>query len=466
MEAFKKSTAFLWRQRIGYGSADFACNLIWQMISLYLLFFYTDIMQLSAAAISLMFVVTRVIDGVTDLLVGYAIDHTHTRWGQSRPYFLFGAIPFALFAVLAFTVPDLSEQGKLIYAFVTYVGLSFMYTVVNIPLASVLPNLTNDAHERTNLSTSRKFFGFLGASIVSACSLGMVAYFGGGNEAAGYHDVMLIFGIVGCLIFFFTFAAIREEVPVAEAKKVTLKETLHSLAQNRPWKIFAVNILFMWTGFFLQASALIYYFKYYVGSTAMAGVVASIMSIVPMLVNFLVPYLSKKLGKCRLFLASAGVQLLGLAVLWAGGVSETIIIVGAVIMAAGYGAKESIYFSLQADPVDYGEWKTGINTAGTLSSVNGFLGKCAQAAAGGLAGLLFAISGYDGGAAVQGGEALLAIQSMYVYIPALLLIASMLTMRLYKLDEEYPRIKAELDERRAKAAAAAETRLQVAVEKG
>ena len=87
---------------------------------------------------------------------------------------------------------------------------------------------------------------------------------------------MLIFGIVGCLIFFFTFAAIREEVLVAEAKKVTLKETLHSLAQNRPWKIFAVNILFMWTGFFLQASALIYYFKYYVGSTAMAGVVASI----------------------------------------------------------------------------------------------------------------------------------------------------------------------------------------------
>jgi GPH family glycoside/pentoside/hexuronide:cation symporter len=116
--------------------------------------------------------------------------------------------------------------------------------------------------------------------------------------------------------------------------------------------------------------------------------------------------------------------------------------------------------------VDYGEWKTGINTAGTLSSVNGFLGKCAQAAAGGLAGLLFAISGYDGGAAVQGGEALLAIQSMYVYIPALLLIASMLTMRLYKLDEEYPRIKAELDERRAKAAAEAETSLQVAVEKG
>lgn len=464
MDGLKKSAAYLWRQRIGYGSADFACNLIWQMISLYLLFFYTDIMQLSAAAISLMFVVTRVIDGVTDLLVGYAIDHTHTRWGQSRPYFLFGAIPFALFAVLAFTVPEISEEGRLIYAFVTYVGLSFMYTIVNIPLASVLPSLTGDAHERTNLSTSRKFFGFLGASIVSACSLWLVAYFGQGNEAAGYHDVMLLFGVIGCLIFFFTFASIREDVPVAAPQKVSLKETLRSLGQNRPWKIFAVNILFMWTGFFIQASALIYYFKYYVGSTAMAGVVASIMSIVPMLVNFLVPYLSKKLGKCRLFLASAAVQLLGLAVLWAGGVQETVIIIGAVIMAAGYGAKESIYFSIQADPVDYGEWKTGINTAGTLSSVNGFLGKCAQAAAGGLAGLLFAVSGYDGGAAMQSSAAITAIEAMYVYIPALLLVASMLTMRLYKLDEDYPRIKAELDERRAQAAA--EAKLDVVMEKG
>ena len=464
MDGLKKSAAYLWRQRIGYGSADFACNLIWQMISLYLLFFYTDIMQLSAAAISLMFVVTRVIDGVTDLLVGYAIDHTHTRWGQSRPYFLFGAIPFALFAVLAFTVPEISEEGRLIYAFVTYVGLSFMYTIVNIPLASVLPSLTGDAHERTNLSTSRKFFGFLGASIVSACSLWLVAYFGQGNEAAGYHDVMLLFGVIGCLIFFFTFASIREDVPVAAPQKVSLKETLRSLGQNRPWKIFAVNILFMWTGFFIQASALIYYFKYYVGSTAMAGVVASIMSIVPMLVNFLVPYLSKKLGKCRLFLASAAVQLLGLAVLWAGGVQETVIIIGAVIMAAGYGAKESIYFSIQADSVDYGEWKTGINTAGTLSSVNGFLGKCAQAAAGGLAGLLFAVSGYDGGAAMQSSAAITAIEAMYVYIPALLLVASMLTMRLYKLDEDYPRIKVELDERRAQAAA--EAKLDVVMEKG
>ena len=148
----------IWKQRIGYGVSDFACNLIWQMISLYLLYFYTDVMSLSAKSIAFMFVVTRFIDGGTDLLIGYCIDHTRTRWGKSRPYFLFGAIPFALFAVLAFSVPDISQSGKLIYAYVTYIGLSFTYTVVNIPMASILPSLTTDTQPCPPRASSSPFW--------------------------------------------------------------------------------------------------------------------------------------------------------------------------------------------------------------------------------------------------------------------------------------------------------------------
>ena len=439
----------LWKQRIGYGVSDFACNLIWQMISLYLLFFYTDVMELNAGAVSLMFVVTRFIDAGTDLLIGYCIDHTHTRWGKSRPYFLFGAVPFAVFATLAFSVPNISPGGKLIYAYITYIGLSFMYTVVNIPMASILPSLTANADERTNLSTARKFFAFLGSTVVSACSLGMIQFFGRGNEAAGYRTVMIIFGIIGCLMFFFTFATVKERVTEARSEKVTLKQTLQSLSQNQPWKIFALNILFMWTGFFLQSSALIYYFTYYVGNAAMAATVATIMSIVPMAVNFLVPALSRRLGKRNLFVVSAALQFAGLAVLWMGGTNGTLIVAGALIMAAGYGMKESIYFSIQADPVDYGEWKTGVNTAGTLSSINGFLGKCAQAIAGGLAGFLLAQSGYQARAAVQTASALSAIKAMYIYIPLILLVCSIITMMCYHLDKDYPVIKEELDRRNA-----------------
>lgn len=436
-----------WHQRIGYGVSDLACNLIWQMISLYLLFFYTDIMQLSAAAISLMFVVTRFVDGITDLLVGYMIDHTNTKWGKSRPYFLFGAIPFALFAYLCFNVPDISTTGKLIYAYVTYFGLSLAYTLVNVPMASILPSLTNDADERTALSTSRKFFGFMGATIVSSTALMMVNAFGNGNQAAGFKIVMAIFGIIGCALFFFTFLNVRE-MPSAAVERVSLKTVISSLKQNKPWLIFALNILFMWTGFFIQMSALVYYFSMVVGSQALSITVATIMSIVPMFANFLVPFLAKRLGKRNLFVISSGVQLLGLMVIMLGGSTNAIILVGAFISGFGYGIKESIYFSMQADPVDYGEWKTGVNVSGSLSAINGFLGKVAQALSGGIAGALLAWGMYTPGATVQSEQAYFAIKAMYLYVPMFLIVCSIITMMFYNLDKIYPQIRKELEARK------------------
>ncbi|MGN0107654.1 MAG: glycoside-pentoside-hexuronide (GPH):cation symporter, partial [Hominilimicola sp.] len=199
-----------WRQRIGYGSSDFACNLIWQMISLYLLYFYTNVMKLDAGAIALMFLITKVIDGVTDLIVGMLIDKTKTRWGKSRPWILFGAVPFALFAFLAFNVPDFSMAGKIVYAYITYSLLSLSYTVVNIPMASILPALTDDAQERTNLATTRICFSSVGSTVVSSLALPLVAFFGRGNEVIGFKWVMLIFGVIGALVFFFTFFNTRE----------------------------------------------------------------------------------------------------------------------------------------------------------------------------------------------------------------------------------------------------------------
>lgn len=445
----KSLTGALYRQRFGYGLGDFACNLIWQVISLYLLYFYTDVMKLNAVAIAGMFVVCRVIDGITDLLVGFAIDKTHTRWGKSRPWFLFGAVPFALAALLAFSVPNISPDGKLIYAYATYIFLSFMYTVVNIPLASILPSLTDDMNERTVLATWRKFLAFLGSTIVSATALTLVHLIGQGNEALGFRVVMGIFGVVGCLCFFLTFALVRENNLQESTKSATLKETILSLAHNTPWKLFALNILFMWTGYFMQSSALIYYYKYYVGSEAMASLVATIMSMVPMVANLTVPFLARRLGKRNLYSTAAAVQFIGLVIIMLLDKFSTGIVIGAFITAAGYGVKESIYFSMQADPVDYGEWKTGVQAAGTLSSVNGFLGKVAQAAAGGISGLLLAWGAYDSTAAVQTAAALTAIKAMYLYIPMVLLICSIVTMSFYKLDKQFPQIQSELEQRHA-----------------
>lgn len=444
----KHSKSFLYRQRFGYGLGDFACNLIWQVISLYLLYFYTDVMKLDPKQIAAMFVVCRVIDAITDVLVGFAIDKTKSKWGKSRPWFLFGSVPFALSAFLAFSVPNISPNGKLVYAYMTYIFLSFMYTVVNIPLASILPAMTDDMNERTVLATWRKFFAFLGSTIVSATALTMVSMIGKGNEALGFRVVMGMFGVIGCICFFLTFLLVREENLQNTSQSATLKETFFSLAHNRPWKLFALNILFMWTGYFIQSSALVYYYKYYIGSTSMASLVATIMTMVPMFANLTVPFLAKKLGKRNLYSSAAAVQFLGLFLIFLSNLNTNGILIGALISACGYGVKESIYFSMQADPVDYGEWKTGIQAAGTLSSINGFLGKVAQALAGGVSGVLLAWGNYSSSATTQTSEALFAIKAMYLYIPMLLLACSVVTMSFYKLDAQFPQIQKDLEARR------------------
>lgn len=453
-------TSFLWKQRIGYGSADFACNLIWQMISLYLLYYYTDVARLDGLAIAAMFVICRVIDGITDLLIGYAIDHTHTRWGSSRPYFLWGAVPFALFACLAFSVPaGLSQSMKIVWCYITYIGLSFMYTVVNIPMASILPTLTEDAKERTNLATIRQVFAFLGSFVVSSFGLLLVDRFGNGDQALGFRIVMLIFGIIGTLIFFFTFFSVREINPPVQEKKAGLKDALSSLMHNGPWLIFALNILVMFGGIFIQNGALVYYYTSVVGSKSLSIGIASIMSIVPVFANLTVPWLASKMSKRNLFELSSAIQTAGLVIIWMSGLNRAGIYTGAFLAALGSGIKTAIYFSMQADPVDYGLWKTGVNTAGTLSAVNGFIGKVAMAAAGGISGLLISIGGYIGGSQVQTPEALEAIRWMYLYIPIILNLVSMAIMSFYKLDAVFPQIQKDLEQRKLNTSKETETAL-------
>lgn len=448
MKESKEIKFSIWRQRIGYGSADFACNLIWQMISLYLLIYYTDVAGLSPAVCSLIFLITRLVDGVVDVLVGIGIDKTNTKWGKSRPYILFGAIPFAVFAALAFSVPSISDSGKFIYALITYLFLSIAYSVVNVPLASILPALTADPNERTALASTRMVCGFIGATAVSYFGLKMIDYFGQGNQAAGYRIVMTIFGLLGCLIFFFMFFNTKERVSVVQQEQVSIIATLKSLSKNKPWLIFGTNILFMWTAYFIQSGALIYYFTYFVGSKSMAATVATIMASLPVISNFFVTPISIKTGKRNLFTISSIAQLVGMFIIFIAGKNPTIIITGVIVTALSFGLKQGIYFSMQADPIDYGEWKTGINAAGTLSAVNGFLGKVAMAVGGAISGVLLSYSGYVANTE-QTHTALIAIQAMYIWIPGILIIGSIITMSFYNLDKIYPQIRKELDERNA-----------------
>lgn len=265
-----ETTFTLWRQRLGYGIADLSCNLVWQMISLYLMFFYTDVMGLPAYYVGLMFLVTRLVDGVADVLMGLVIDNTATRWGRCRPWLLIGALPFGLLCILAFYVPDFGTTGKLLYAFITYLCLSFLYTLVNIPFCAMLPFLTSDSAERTTLSAVRILLGSLGATIVAVATLPLVGMLGKGDQQQGFLYIAVIFGVLAAFFLLVSFRNVEEKITLT-GERMTLKRAWISLRANRPWWIFASNIFLMWGAFFFQTGALVYFFHYYVGNTADGG---------------------------------------------------------------------------------------------------------------------------------------------------------------------------------------------------
>jgi len=438
----------IWKQRIGYGVADTACNLVWQMITLYLMFFYTDVMGLPPATVGIMFLVTRVVDGVTDVLMGVLIDNTNTKWGKSRPYFLWGAIPFGLIAIATFYVPDIGPTGKLIWAYITYMGLSLMYTVVNIPLASILPSLTSDATERTMLATTRMVFSFIGATIISSVAMPMIDQLGGGDKAHGYFVTMSIWAVVATLLFLFTFKNVEERVEVKQ-EKIGLLTAFKALKDNTPWKVFALNIVVMWGAVFFQGGALVYYITYNLGKPELVGVIAGIGAFVPMIGTLSTPFFAKRMKKINIFMIASAIVLAGTGMMLLVGASTPGLIAGAIVMGLGMGLRTSIYFSMQADPIDYGEWKSGVNAAGLLSAVNGFIGKVSFAIAGALAGYLLQSGGYVPDQQ-QSASALKAIELCYFIIPMSLIVLSMIIMKtMYKLDYIFPQIRAELDARNA-----------------
>lgn len=432
------------RQRIGYGVTDLACNLVWQMVSLYLLFFYTNIMELHPADVSVMFLVTRILDGLNDFVIGFTIDKTNSIFGKSRPFLLIGAFPLMVFAYLCFSVPNFGYTGKLVYAYITYIGLCVGYTLVNIPMASILPSLTTSPKERTVLTSYRMFFSFVGATIVSSSGLYLVEMLDSGNQGVGFGRLMLLFGAIAFIILVFSFVNVREVKEVQNNENIKMSMMIRSLSKNRPWIVFAINILFMFGGYFLQMGALIYYFTYVVGDVSLSVTIATVMTVTPILGNFFVPFLGVKLGKRNLFIVASFVQIMGIAIIAIGQADKFMIIFGAVISSLGHGLKQSIYFSMQADPVDYGEWKTGINASGCISAANSFLGQVAQAVAGWLAGLFLAWGNFDASASVQSSETIYAINAMFIYIPLVLVVLSIVTMCFYDLDKKLSEIQKEL----------------------
>lgn len=407
-----------WKKRIGYGIGDLGCNLVFSTMASYLMVFYTDVFGITAAAAGTMMLITKFIDALTDTGMGVIVDRTHTKWGQRRPYFVLGAVPFAVFTFLTFYIPDLGSNGKLAWAYVTYCLLCTAYTVVNIPLNTIVPRLTSDVHERNILVSTRMVCAMVGTAIVMTITAPMVKFFGGGNEGKGYLITMTIYGIVAMIIFFITFANTEEVVPpTVNNEKISLKESLKGLT-GQAWILFFLN-LFYFSLYVVRNTTVLYYFKYNLGRTEWLSLVGilGILSGLPMLLAL--PALEKKFSKRNLMFLSVGLYIAGDLLIFIGRNSATCLLAGLVITGLGIYGIFGITFAMQPDVIDYSEYQKNSSVAGLIAAFQGFFVKGGMGLTSFVIGAFLKKGGYVANA-VQTPKALSYIEICFIWIPIVL----------------------------------------------
>lgn len=437
-----------WGKRIGYGIGDLGCNLVFSTMASYLMVFYTDVFGIAAGAAGTMMLVTKFIDALTDTGMGLIVDRTHSKWGQGRPYFLLGAVPFAVFTFLTFYIPDLGSTGKLVWAYVTYCLLCTAYTVVNIPLNTIVPRLTSDVHERDILVSTRMVCAMAGTAIVMSITAPLVEFFGKGNEARGYLVTMTIYGIAAMLIFFITFASTEEVVPPSVTQKhSSILEDFKGLT-GQAWILFLLN-LFYFSLYVVRSTTVIYYFKYNLERSDWLSLVGilGILSGLPMLL--LLPALEKRFSKRSLMFFSVGLYIAGDLLIFVGRSSAFCLLAGLVITGLGIYGVFGITFAMQPDVIDYSEYKKNASVSGLIAALQGFFVKGGMGLTSFVIGAFLKKGGYVANA-VQTEKALSYIEICFIWIPIVLCVLIAALTYFYKLDGIRKEMTVELEARREK----------------
>jgi sugar (glycoside-pentoside-hexuronide) transporter len=438
------------KEIIGYATGDFAILLYLQMITMYLLFFYTDIFGLSAVTVGFIFLFARIWDGINDPVMGGIVDRIgFTRWGKFRPYLLWGSVPIALLAVATFTVPNLTDTGMIIYASSTYVLFGMAYTFITIPYGALTTAITEDPNQRTQLTAVRGFFAVIGGFIVAAATLPLVEVLGGGTAARGWQLVMVIYALLATFMFLICFKSTRERLAVKrERKHGGFREMVEIVKLNRQLQYYCLSMMTFLIGYTICQSVIIYYFKYNLGREELVPLFL-VITVVAMLAGvFPAAWLSGKLGKRNTLVLGYGIMLIAFLLIFISPTDNIVLLfaLGSLI-GLGMAFHQALNWSMVADTVEFGEWKTGVRAEGVTYSVATLSQKIALALAGMTAGGVLGYFGYVANID-QTAEALLGIKLLLTIIPAFFCLLSMLALIFYNLDSYYLHIVAELEVRR------------------
>ncbi len=422
-------------EKIAYACGDVASNFYWRVFDVFLFIFYTDVFGLSPAAVGTMMLVTRLIDAFSDPMMGALADRTKTKFGKFRPYLLWGILPIAAAGVLTFTVPDLGEDGKLVWAYATYIFMMLAYTFINVPYGALLGVITPNSQDRTSLTSFRFIGAFSGGSLVAYLTPELVAYLGNGNETQGWQYTMMIYGAVAALLFTITFLGTKERIAPPQNQQSSIMQDLKDLSQNKPWLIlFSLALIVMMT-ISIRGSVGTFYFKYFANREDLIGQFSLVYMLSLACGAAITPLLTRFIDKRRLLmLLMSAVTLLSIAFYFVPRDNITLMFLLQGLIGLALGPKSPLVFSMYADTADFSQWRTGRRATAMIFSAAAFSQKLGGALAGAMIGWLLASLGYVANQ-VQSGASENGIVLLMTLIPAVFAALAVPVLYFYPLSE-------------------------------
>ena len=439
-----------WLEKLSYGLADMGFNFFWANIATFLMIFYTDVFGISAAAAGSMLFTIKIINAFTDPMIGAAADRTRTRFGKFRPYLIWMALPLAAAGVLTYTTPNLGQNGKLVWAYATYLFMMICYTGINIPYNALSGVMSPDPQERSTINGLRFIFAFGGSTLVTAVTPSLVKHLGGGNDRLGWQLTMVFWGLAASCIFLVTFLNTRERIAPPSAQKTNVGRDMIDLAGNGPWVVLFFLALIIMITITLRTATAAYYFKYYVGRPElMAAFVPAYMAAAATGAS-LTPILTRFFDKKRLLITlMSGTGILSVAFFFVP--KDQIAWMFGLQIATGLilGPKSPLAFAMYADTADYNEWRTGRRATAMTFAAATFSQKLGTALAAAVMGWVFTALGYVANAE-QSSRSQTGIVMMMSFFPAAFAFVAAIIMMFYKLNnQQMGQIQKELATRKA-----------------
>ena len=451
------------KEKIGYGFGDFASSMFWKLFSMFLMIYYTDVVELSPASVGTMFLLTRLWDGLNDPIMGIISDRTKSSMGKFRPYLLWVALPFAIIGVMTFSSPDFGPSGKLIYAYVTYTLMMMVYTAINVPYSSLMGVMTSDTEDRTSLASFRFIGAYSGGIFMTATVPYLLDFFkdSGANDAQSYQYTVAIYAVLAAFFFIMTFYWTKERVKPLEEKS-SIKKDLKDLAKNGQWFIMLAAGISVLIFNSLRDGSIMYYFKYFVKDQSLpyvgdvqwdklAGAYMTVWLVTNLIGVLLAKPLSAKFGKKATFIVSMLIAFVFSCLFYFVDPNAIGMIFGLnIIMGICSGLVLPLIWSMYADIADYSEWKTGRRATGLVFSSSSMSQKMGWTLGGAITGWLLAAYGFEANAE-QSIESLKGIRLMITLYPAAGAMLAALFLLLYKLSDKFmSEVAADLETRRSK----------------